>query len=335
MTSTAPAPLGVVHYGLGPIGLEIARLVGQRSGLRSVAAVDIRPEMLGRDLAQLLTARDPPSGVVVTPASSALQTPDAHVVAHCTSSSLEQVLPQLSECIQAGLAVVSTCEELSYPWDRAPDLARRLDAHARANEVAVLGTGINPGFAMDYLPVVLSGASRRVDHVRIHRVQDASTRRLPLQRKVGAGLDRSTFDEQVRAGTVRHVGLSESAQALADTFGWTLTELREEIQPILAERSTPSGLGDIAPGRVTGVRQVATGFTHDREVLTLILEMAVGLRDPQDEITLTGDPDLRMVIPGGLHGDVATAAIVVNAMARILRTAPGLATMANLPPPHP
>jgi 2,4-diaminopentanoate dehydrogenase len=335
MTPEAPSPLGVVHYGLGPIGLEIARLVGQRSGVHSVAAIDIRPELLGRDLAELLNPGDRPSGVVVKRAADGLQAPGAHVVAHCTSSSLERVLPQLQECIEAGLSVVSTCEELSYPWHRSPELARRLDALARDNGVTVLGTGINPGFAMDYLPVALSGASRRVDHVRVHRVQDAATRRLPLQQKVGAGLDPAAFEERVRAGTVRHVGLSESAQALAAAFGWTLTGLRESIEPILAERRTASGLGDIGPGRVAGVRQVATGVVGDREVLTLILEMAIGLPEPRDEVALTGDPDLRMIIPGGLHGDVATAAMVVNSMPRILRSTPGLIVMADLPPPHP
>ncbi len=326
--------LGVVHYGLGPIGVEVARLVAEHPGVRSVAAVDIRADLMGRDLAELLGSTSE-SGVKVKPPKQALKTKRADVVALCTTSSLKSLMPQLMACLEAGLSVVSTCEELSYPWARASRLARKIDKAAREHGVAVLGTGVNPGFAMDYLPVVLSGASRRVDHVRVHRVQDAGTRRLPLQQKVGAGLDRAAFDERVKAGTVRHVGLPESAEALAAAFGWHLSELRESIEPVLAERETPSGVGLIFPGQVTGVQQVATGFEGPKEVLSLTLEMAVGLPDARDEIELQGDPDLRMLIPGGLHGDVATAAIVVNAMKRIVEAKPGLRVMAELAPPHP
>jgi 4-hydroxy-tetrahydrodipicolinate reductase len=201
--------------------------------------------------------------------------------------------------------------------------------------VAVLGTGVNPGFAMDYLPVVLSGASRRVDHVRVHRVQDAGVRRLPLQRKVGAGLSLGEFEGLVQSGSVRHVGLPESVEAVAAAFGWELTELLDEIEPVVAERPTPSGVGEIPAGHAAGVRQRSRGLVDGREVVDLTLEMAVGLPDPRDEVTLSGDPDVTMVIPGGLHGDIATAAVVVNAIPLIARATPGLRVMAELPPPHP
>ncbi|MDE3077305.1 MAG: dihydrodipicolinate reductase, partial [Chloroflexota bacterium] len=326
--------MGVIHYGLGPIGIAVARLVAESSKLRSVGAADINPDLLGHDLSELVGTAER-SGLMVQLPEQALRAEQAQAVALCTGSALERVLPQVLECIQAGLAVVSTCEELSYPWKQAPQLARQIDEAARRAHVAVLGTGVNPGFAMDYLPIVLSGAARRVDHVGVHRVQDAGVRRLPLQEKVGAGLDRPAFEQRVRAGTVRHVGLPESAYALAAAFGWSLSELRESIEPVLADRPTPSGLGEIQPGRVTGVRQMATGLVNGREVISLILEMAVGLPDPRDEIALSGDPNLRLVIPGGLHGDVATAAIVVNAISRVVEAQPGLRVMADLPPPHP
>src|SRR4051812_34286786 len=153
--------LPVVHFGLGPIGLEVAALVAQRPRLRSAGATDINPELAGKDLGELGGT----PGVPVGDAEAAFAAAPGGVVVHCTGSSLERVLPQLLACIGAGLSVVSTCEELSYPWVQAAALAKQLDDAAVANGVAVLGTGVNPGFAMDYLPVVLSGASRRVDHV--------------------------------------------------------------------------------------------------------------------------------------------------------------------------
>ncbi len=339
MSDLSTGPIGVVHYGLGPIGLEIARLVATRAGLRSLGAIDIRPEVVGRDLSQLTGIDQPqpgsPDRVLVTNATTALHMPGAQVVIHCTGSSLQKVFPQLMECIEAGLRVVSTCEELSYPWSSEAELARQLDEAARRQGVALLGTGVNPGFAMDYLPVVLSGASREVRSVAVHRVQDAGVRRLPLQQKVGAGLTRAEFDQRVGAGLVRHVGLAESVQAIAAAFGWQLTELKDTIEPILAEQTTPGGLGDIPAGYVLGVRQVARGLVDKQEVVKLELEMAVGLSGSRDEIILKGDPDVQMVIPGGLHGDIATAAIVVNCLPRLLKAGPGLVVMSDLAPPHP
>lgn len=326
--------LGVVHYGLGPIGIEVARLVAQRGDLRSASALDLDPKLLGRALSTVIGA-GPATVFVTDDTEAALGAGGAQVVAHCTGSSLERIAPQLLACIGSGLSVVSTCEELSYPWDRAPELARQLDSAAKRKGVAIIGTGVNPGFAMDYLPVVLSGASRRVDSVAVHRVQDAGSRRLPLQRKVGAGLSVEAFQTKVGEGTVRHVGLPESAQAVAAAFGWQLSALRDHIEPVVAKAKTPSGLGDIDPGMVTGVRQVVTGFVDSREVVRLELEMAVGLPDPRDEVQLRGDPDVRLVIPGGLHGDIATVAVVVNALQRIAMAPPGLRVMADLPPPHP
>lgn len=325
-------PIPVVHYGLGPIGREVASLVGRRASLRSVAAADIDPRIVGRSLADL--APGAPAEVTVTDSAGALATP-ADVVILCTGSSLAEVAGQILDCVAAGRSVVSTCEELSYPHVRAPELAREIDRAARRQGVRVLGTGVNPGFAMDYLPVSVSGASRGVEHVAVHRVQDAGVRREQLQDKVGAGLAVDEFEARAHEGSVRHVGLPESGQAVAAAFGWRLTDLRDEIEPIVAERTTSTSRASIPPGRVLGVRQTVTGYEDGRERLRLRLDMAVGLPEPRDEVVITGDPDIRMLIPGGLHGDIATAAVVVNVIPQLLNAEPGLRVMSELAPPRP
>lgn len=346
----AAEPIGVVHYGLGPIGLEIVRLVRERHTVRSVAAIDRRPDLLGRRLDELLEHAvdsprsssksvlchgQPASDVVVDEASVLVQRAEAKVVAHSTGSSLTTVMPQLLTCIEWGLSVVSTCEELAYPWIDAPKLAQALDHSARTAGVAVLGTGVNPGFAMDYLPVVLSGASQSVEHVRVHRVQEAGRRRRPLQEKIGAGLDVAAFEQRVEAGTVRHVGLVESGRALAAAFGWSLSELAEQIEPVLAPSAIRSEYFELSPGQVAGVRQHLVGREDGREVLSLTLEMAIGLDQPRDVVELSGVPEIQLVIPGGIQGDLATAAVAVNALERIVEAPPGLLTMVDLPPVHP
>lgn len=329
-------PVRVAHVGLGAIGREVARLVLRRPDLRLVAACDISPDLVGASLGSLLDLDLADEVTVVGSLAAAPLAPGQElVVTHTTSSSIAACLPELLTAVEAGAHVVSSCEELSYPWMRAPEEAARLDAAAKAAGVAVVGTGVNPGFAMDYLPVVLSGAAKRVDSVRVRRVQDAGLRRAPLQAKVGAGLTRAEFDDRVAAGTMGHVGLTESAQAVAAALGWDPAAVAETIEPVVTPVATPSAFGTIEPGRIAGIEQVAVIHADGLERVRLELTMAVGIGPSLDDIWLTGDPDLRLSVPGGLHGDLATAAVVVNTVDSIRHAEPGLRVMSDLRPPRP
>ncbi len=327
--------LGVVHYGLGPIGMAVGRVIAGRPWLRSVGAVDVRPELVGRDLGEVLDLPSGGVGVRIVDNLGAAAVSAASVVVHCTGSSLRAGAPQLYVCIDAGLNVVSTCEELAYPWAADPETAAAIDRRARERGVTVLGTGVNPGFVMDYLPVVLSAVTREVERVEVIRVQEAGNRRLPLQQKVGAGLTREEFEEGVRVGSIRHVGLRESADAVAAALGWRLTRIDRTIRPLIAKRETPSGLGLIPAGHVVGVHQTLSGRVGQIERVSLALQMGVGLADPHDDIVLHGTPTLRVRVEGGVPGDIATAAIVANALGRVVAAAPGLAVMTDLAPPLP
>jgi len=326
-------PVEVAHVGLGAIGREVVRLVLHREDLRLVGVCDIDPALVGQPIGSVLDE----DGGDVTVASDlgSVASTDGLVVTHTTSSSLARCLPELLAAVEAGAHVVSSCEELSYPWVQAPEEAARLDAAARGAGVAVVGTGVNPGFAMDYLPVVLSGAAKRVDAVRVHRVQDAGLRREPLQAKVGAGITREEFDRRVAAGSMGHVGLTESAQAVAAALGWDAAGTSETIEPVVADEPTPSAFGTIEPGQIAGIDQVAVVVAEGVERVRLHLQMAVGIGPSQDDIWLTGDPDLHLSVPGGLHGDLATAAALVNTVGSVRHAEPGLRVMSELRPPRP
>jgi 4-hydroxy-tetrahydrodipicolinate reductase len=328
------SPVEVAHVGLGAIGREVVRLVLHREDLRLVGVCDIDPALVGQQIGSVL---DEENGGDVTVASdlAGVASTDGLVVTHTTSSSLARCLPELLAAVEAGAHVVSSCEELSYPWVQAPEEAARLDAAARATGVAVVGTGVNPGFAMDYLPVVLSGAAKRVDSVRVHRVQDAGLRREPLQAKVGAGITREEFHRRVAAGSMGHVGLTESAQAVAAALGWDAAGTSETIEPVVADEPTPSAFGTIEPGQIAGIDQVAVVVADGVERVRLHLQMAVGIGPSQDDIWLTGDPDLHLSVPGGLHGDLATAAALVNTVGSVRHAEPGLRVMSELRPPRP
>ena len=322
----------VLHFGLGRIGLATAKLVQQQHSLRAVAAVDVNPELLDRDLGELCGGQ--PTRVAVTDQLVATATTAEAVAIHCTGSSLSAVAPQLRQLVRAGYHVVSTCEELSYPWDEAPDIARELDEAARTAGVAVIGTGANPGFAMDYLPLTLTAATTRIDKVTVHRVQNATSRRLPLQQKIGAGLTIEQFAERRRLGGLGHAGLRQSVQALAAGLGWQLDDVVESLEPAVATRRTEAAIGVVEPGRVTGIYQRALGIRDGREVIHLHLEMALDRDDARDHVTIDGAEQIEMVILGGLHGDTATASLVVNTVPRIVEAPAGLHTMVDLPPPR-
>lgn len=330
-----PVPVRVVQVGLGPIGAAIARLVAQRPSLRLVGAVDVDPAKVGQPVAALLglTGEAAVSAEVriEAVADRVLQTARPDIVLHSTSSSLAMVRPQLEALLAARVPVISTCEELAYPAAGDPAAARHLDAVARANGVCLLGTGVNPGFVMDALPVACSTVCQRVDAVTVTRVVDAAARRLPLQRKIGAGLPLDEFRARVQAGTVRHVGLRESAHLLAAAFGWTLESYDEVIEPVVAERAVASADLSVQPGQAAGVRQTGRGVAGGRQVVTLNLRMEIQAADARDEIAIEGVPPVRVVVPGGIHGDTATAAVVVNAIPHVLAGAPGLRTVLDLP----
>jgi 2,4-diaminopentanoate dehydrogenase len=331
-------PVQVAHVGLGAIGREVVRLVLGRTDLRLVAACDINPDLIGASIGSVLGEEPTATGAdvaIVESLGDASAIEDGLVVTHTTSSSLARCLPELLAAVGVGAHVVSSCEELSFPWVQAPEAAARLDAAAKTAGVAVVGTGVNPGFAMDYLPVVLSGAAKRVDSVQVHRVQDAGQRREPLQAKVGAAISAEEFGRRVAAGSMGHVGLTESAQAVATALGWDAAGTSETIEPMVAEAPTPSAFGTIEPGRVAGIDQVALVVVDGVERVRLRLQMAVGIGPSQDDIWLIGDPDLHLVVPGGLHGDLATAAALVNTVGSIRHAEPGLRVMSELRPPRP
>jgi 4-hydroxy-tetrahydrodipicolinate reductase len=321
----------VVQFGVGPIGASIARLMRQKASLEIVGAIDRDPAKVGRDLGEVIGAADAPWGVSISADTRAVLERPVDVVVHSTSSYLASVMDQLLECLAGGCCVVSTCEELAYPFRKHPDLSAKLDAAAKDEGVALVGTGVNPGFVLDKLVLTLSAVSQRVDSVRAVRVVDASKRRLPLQKKIGAGMTPEEFRAQVDAGVIKHHGLPESVAMVADGLGFTIDDISETIEPVIAQESVKTEFLEVAAGQVAGVHQVARGTAGREEKIFLELRMYVGAKQPADSIELKGEPNLSLVIPGGTHGDVATAAVVVNTIPAIVAAPAGLRTSRDLP----
>ncbi len=323
----------VMHVGLGPIGAAVARQVAARRGLQIVGAVDIDPAKVGRDVGDVVGAGRKLRVKVTSDLGKTIKAARPDVAVLCTSSSLKRVLPQFEEVLRHKLPIVSTTEELSYPAPYNRRLAKRLDAAARKAKVAVLGTGVNPGFTMDALPIMLTGVCERVDRIEVHRVQDASVRRLPFQQKIGSGLTKDQFQKKVDEGTVRHVGLSESIQMIGDAIGWKLDRVTDDIQPKIAAVRVQSEFLAVDPGLVCGIIQDGVGYANGQPLITLHMEAYLGAPESYDSILIEGSPRLHSKIAGGIHGDVATASITANSIPKVVAGEPGLRTMRDMPLP--
>ncbi len=323
----------VLLYGLGPIGAAVARQVASRKGFQIVGAVDIDRAKIGLDLGDVIGLGKKLRVRVTNDAVGAIKSGKPDVAVLCTSSSLKNAMPQIETVLSKKVAIVSTTEELSYPVGKNRALAKKIDALAKKAKVAVVGTGINPGFAMDALPIMLTGICERVDSIRVDRIQDARTRRLPFQQKIGSGLTKQQFAQKVKDGSVRHVGLAESVTMIADAMGWKLDKVTDQIQPKIAEQVVESELIAVDLGYVCGIIQDGIGYCKGKPVVTLHMEAYLGAPESFDAVTVEGNPNIRQKIEGGMHGDIATASITVNSIPKILRVAPGLRTMADMPIP--
>lgn len=328
----------VVQYGLGAIGRACASAVldkqaGER--VKLVGAIDIHPELAGRPLSNLLDVDTRGLDLVVSnDARSLLRQTRPHVVLHTTGSFLERVYPQIAECLDAGCSVISSTEELFYPFDRHAQLVASLDELARERGVVLFATGVNPGFVMDVLALAATSVCLDIESIRIERVVDASRRREQLQRKIGAGISRAEFERRKQAGAFGHIGLRESALFVAHGLGWELHRLEESIEPVMSEESIDTPYRTVRAGDVAGIHHRVEGYGNDGVILELDLKMFVGASDPFDGIFVRGAPPIDLIVRNGIFGDTATVAALVNAVPLVAAARPGFRLSTDLPVPR-
>ncbi len=322
-----------MHFGLGPIGAAVVRQVATHNRFKIVGGIDIDPNKIGRDIGEVTNLGKKLGVKVWADAAAALRNTKPDVVVLCTNSSLKKAAPQIEIVIKAGIPVVSTTEELAYAAPNNRALVLRIDAIAKRAKVAVLGTGVNPGFVMDAFPIMLTGVCERVSAIHIDRIQDARTRRLPFQQKIGSGLTVKEFRIKVANGSVRHVGLAESIHMIGDALGWKVDKIIDRVRPKLAEQRVASKYIHVEPGRVCGIIQDGIGYVGRKPLITLHMEAYLGAPESYDAVKIDGSPALHVKIIGGTHGDIATASIVVNSIPKVLAATPGYKTMRDLPIP--
>nr|MDO8099847.1 NADP-binding protein [Candidatus Njordarchaeota archaeon] len=325
----------MILFGIGAMGGRIAKFGLDKRGLEIVGAIDIAEDKVGKDLGEVLELGKMLGVVVTDDPVDLFSKVKANIVVHSTTSYLRDVYPQIAKCVEAGINVVSTCEELSYPYYKYPELAYEIDELAKKNGATVLGTGINPGFLMDTLPIVLTGLCQEVKTIKVTRMMDSSKRRIPYQKKIGTGLTPEEFKRMIEEKKITgHVGLIESIAMIAGALGWKLEEIRQlKPEPIIADRKTVSPYTTVKPGRVAGLRSVAYGAKGGRKVITLEFVSHASVKEEYDAIAIEGVPNIYQKIEGGVHGDIGTVATIINSIPKVINANPGLVTMKDLPIP--
>ncbi|MEM3702881.1 MAG: NADP-binding protein, partial [Candidatus Bathyarchaeia archaeon] len=320
---------------LGPLGQRIATVALGTKGLKIVGAVDIAKEIVGKDLGEVL-GLDKKLGVIVTDdPDSLLATVKADIAIVATTSYVKTVYPTIEKCIKAGLNIISTCEQLAYPWIREPQLASQIDGLAKKYGVTVLSTGINPGYFMDTLPLIFTAICREVKSIEATRAIATGTRRESFQKKIGTGLTVEEFKAKLEKGEITgHVGGIESVALTAAALGLDLDEIRElPPEPIIAREEVQTTYTTVKPGQMLGYTNIIQGIKDGKVVINYKIVMSAGIKEGYQEYKIEGTPSIT-VRSSSIVGDWETAHIVVNMIPNVINAEPGLLTMKDVALPH-
>ena len=320
----------IAQFGLGPIGIETLKLAATKPWVEIVGGIDIDPEKIGKPLAEVTGDASIRNATVYRSLDDLIAKVKPDVIFHTAVSKVSAAFPQIEPIVRQGISVVSSCEELLFPQLREPELAVRLDKACKDGNARVLGTGVNPGFVMDVLPVCLTGVCRDVKAVHVQRVVNAVTRRGPLQKKIGSGLAPAEFERLFNEGKAGHAGLKESAALIAHCLGWKLSSLVETGKAMVANHDIRTRYVEVKKGQCCGIHQTATGKVNGEIRITLDIKMYLDAPNPHDACQIDGEPSMNMLINGGVAGDGATVASLVNAAPRILKAPPGLLLMTDI-----
>jgi 2,4-diaminopentanoate dehydrogenase len=324
----------IAQFGLGPIGLAAVKLAAAKPWAEIVGGIDIDPGKCGQDLGRLTGIKNLRGRRVCASLDDLLRRGKPDVIFHTTVSRFKDAFVQIEPMVDRGISVISTCEELLFPQLREPKLTRKLALLCKQRNARVIGAGVNPGFIMDLLPLCLTGIGCAVRSIHVRRVVNASTRRRPLQKKIGSSLPPAEFGRRLREGKAGHAGLQESLALIAYALGWKIDKVVTAAEPVIADRPIQTEHFEVRKGETCGIHQSAQGSVKGKVRLTLDIQMYLDAPEPYDAIQIEGNPPLNLMIKGGVDGDLATVGALVNTAPRLLRAQAGLLLVTDLPVPR-
>jgi len=327
----------VAVWGTGMMGQGLLGYVLDRPNqVDLVGVIDRDPGKQGRTVGEIL-GRECAIQVTADFASVLAEKPD--VVCILTASNLAEVSDQVEASVRAGADVIGIAETLAFPWASDAEWATRFDALAREHGASILGTGINPGFVLDALPIAMSSICLRIDRIEATRVNDLAPFGPTVMESQGVGTTVEEFEAGVADGSiVGHIGFHESIGLIARALGWEIDEIVETRAPIVSSVERLTASAHVMPGQVAGCRHTANGYSKGELRIELIhpqqIRPELEGQETGDYIRIFGDPDVSMSNQPEIPGGKGTYASVGNYIPLIGAAAPGLVTVADMPLPR-
>lgn len=330
----------VIIWGLGAMGKGMAEMLLQKKGVEIVGVVARGPK-IGKSMYEFLDVdRENPLDVIMGSYEDVIKQGAADVVLICTDSFVKESFDKIKYCVEKGINVISTAEEMAYPKAQEPELSKELHKLAKENGVTILGTGINPGLIMDLLVITLTGACVDVESIKAERINNLSPFGPAVMEGQGVGLKLDEFNQRVRENKLDgHVGFPESINMISDALGW---ELSQDIElsraPIVSQVYRKAPNAEVQPGDVAGCNMKGYGYVDGQLKIEMLHPQQV---EPQleggttgDYITIKGTPNINMSITPEVPGGIGTIAMTVNMIPNVINARPGLKTMIDLPVPR-
>jgi len=323
----------VIQFGLGAMGSVMVKIVLEKKELELVGAVIRSDEDNGKDIGKLIGLNKKTGIKASNNPEEVFKKAKADIMLHAAVSYVPQVWEQIKPAVVSGINVVTIAEEMGYPFVKYPSLSREMDKTAKKHNVSILGSGINPGFAMDLMPLIISGICREVKSVRVTRVIDFSPFGPSIQKNIGIGMNAKEFKNKLKSKKLPlHIGLPESTYMLASGLQWKIDKLMEKREPVLAKHSIKvPGYMTVQKGKVAGFNHRCFGFYKGKKLITL---EELGRVDPHEKyeniITIEGNPKLIETI-NVPPGNITTTSHAVNLIPQVVNARPGLLSMLDLP----
>ena len=344
--------LRVVQWSTGNVGRHAIAGIDARPELELVGLWVSDPNKVGKDAGQLAgLGRD--LGVLATNDAEALLAlrPDCIVHTAMADNRLMEALDDLATFLAAGINVVSSCPVfLQYPDGTVPaDFVEPIRAAAASGQASLFVNGVDPGFANDWLPLVITSVSERIDEVRCMELLDYSTydSATVMFDVMGFGQPMEQTPMLLQPG-ILSMAWGSVVHQIAAGLGIELDEVKEVVEKLPAPEDFDIASGPIAAGTMAALRFEVQGWYHGRP--TIVLEHVTRLRPdlgpdwPQPagqgcyRVEVTGEPiytvDMQLMGTDGDHntaGLKATAMRLVNAVEAVVAAAPGLVTALDLP----
>ncbi len=346
-------PLKIVVWGTGNVGRPAIRAVVSHADLQLAGVIVSNPDKVGRDAGDI--AGVGATGVAATDDWRAVlaQGPDAVVYTATADTRPEEAGAELIACLEAGVNVVSTAfYSFLHPGSSPEEALAPIREACRKGGASLFISGIDPGWVMDMLPVVASGAVSGIREVRTREIFNYALYDQPqvVREVIGFGTSMDELPLMLHDFAIEMVW-APMLRLVGEALGKPVEniEVRVERRPLERTVEVP-GMGTFEAGTQGAFRFEVLGY-HGGNPL-YVLEHVTRIDDDcaQDwpypaegrgchQVIISGDPDLHLSVhaedhhePGAAGGGNASAANwVVNALPGVCAAAPGVVTAFDLP----